>query len=102
MGYIIPFTHYDYIQYTNRSVENDQRTNRPVQGIHNIQPVKFDHYIKEQIDDTEAEAKIEKKKETVRDYYLFEGKSKKSVAKEIIYRTTAEMTGKGGNFNTVV
>ncbi|RFU69220.1 hypothetical protein D0469_10205 [Peribacillus saganii] len=102
MGYIIPFTHYDYIQYTNRSVEADQRTNRPVPGIHNIQPVNFNHYIKEQIDETEAEPKIEKKKEAVRDYSFMFDSSKKTVAQEIIYRTTAEMTGKGGNFNTVV
>jgi hypothetical protein len=100
MGYIAPITHYNYLQYANRTESENKKTSPFVQGVNAIIPVKF--YT--QTDEWEDQPRDETPQEEPKRKFPFyiQNKYKKQVEAKIIQKTTAEITGKGRLFNEMI
>ncbi|WP_174731023.1 hypothetical protein [Mesobacillus harenae] len=92
MGYIIPFTHYQYSQYAEREAGNDSGLLpvSPVSKIQKERPVQKGNDQTGQVD--------EKKRHSHTSVML----SKRSVDNNIIEKVYAEITGKGKHFSEII
>ena len=88
MGYISPVTQFEYIQYTNRTVEAEKVAKNTIFRFRPVQPVKFHHKNEEQ--DTFNE------RIGVEEYQISSNRIyKKYVPAEVVEKTATDVTGIG-------
>ncbi|MCK1992826.1 hypothetical protein GW626_05955 [Peribacillus muralis] len=97
MGYIVPVTQFDYIQYANRTVEAAGKV-RIVEGTTPIQPIRFDQVMQEKM------ARFQEYDSGHHHHERTEGAAtyKMQMDMRATNRLTASMTGKGGHFNEMI
>ena len=88
MGYIIPVTHYDYIQYTNRTVGAEKSAKNTISRFLPVQPVNFHRRSEERNTFSETVLSTDYQPSSQRLY-------KRAVPTEIVERTAVEVTGIG-------
>lgn len=89
MGYIMPITQFEYIQYTNRMVTTKKEAVKSVGGISPILPLSLFQQL-----DQEEEKQIENIIPT-----KYSSSYKIQVPQYVVEQITADLTGKGGLFN---
>lgn len=100
MGYIIPITQYEYIQYTNRSIES-QKASNPLSRFQPVLPVKFHHKNEENYTDNEhinsewTSSKLSQLNESIKMY-------KNDIPEEVVERMAVEVTGLGQYVNEYI
>ena len=92
MGYIIPVTHYDYIQYTNRTVGAEKSAKHTISRFLPVQPIKFHRKSEERNTFNETSLSTDFQLSSQRLY-------KRAVPTEIVEKTAVEVTGIGQFFN---
>ena len=92
MGYISPVTQYEYIQYTNRTIEAEKVAKNTHFRFTPVQPVKFHHKNEEQ---DMFDERIEED-----NFQISSNRSyKKYVPVDVVEKTAADVTGIGQFIN---
>ena len=88
MGYISPITQYEYIQYTNRTIEAEKVSKNMISRFKPVQPIKFQH---------KSEEHDENNRDIYSNDYQFSSNHiyKRYVPKELVEKTATEVTGIG-------
>ncbi|RFU63074.1 hypothetical protein [Bacillus sp. V59.32b] len=103
MGYILPVTQYEYIQYANRTVGAEKQPDKLVQGVMPIRPITFIQSMDKETENIEKDESIQNSKPLNTASAYFSVPSWKSkIPEHIITQTTAELTGKGGHVNVKI
>lgn len=100
MGYIIPITQFEYIQYANRTVAAKKCSVKSMGSISPILPLpSFQHLNQDK--DKQIENMISPKSETKKALINPQKSSpyKMQVPAYVVEQITADLTGKGGLFN---
>jgi hypothetical protein len=100
MGYILPVTQYEYIQYANRTVTVEKQPQKLVQGVQPIRPVTFMQELEKETGNVERDKPLQPSQLTEAiPAYLSRQSLKSKVPEHIITQTAYALTGKGGYFN---
>ncbi|CAH0344513.1 hypothetical protein [Bacillus sp. CECT 9360] len=103
MGYILPVTQYEYIQYANRTVGAEKQPDKFVQGVMPIRPITFIQSMDKETENVEKGESLQNRKPMNAASAYFSVPSLKSkIPEHIITQATAELTGKGGNINVKI
>ncbi|WP_409304689.1 hypothetical protein [Peribacillus sp. SCS-155] len=104
MGYIMPVTTYQYMQYANRTAEAEKAPLINIQGIKPIAPVlTFEEHLEAQY------KKHEQSDQAIRNVPILTmpvekplSNFKRHIPAKLIEQTSAELTGKGRVFNHMI
>lgn len=100
MGYILPVTQYEYIQYANRTVAAEKQPDKFIEGVKPIRPITFIQSMDKELENIEDRGSIQSSKPlNTASAYSSMPSLKSKVPEQIITQMTAELTGKGGQFN---
>ncbi|KMY49119.1 hypothetical protein [Peribacillus loiseleuriae] len=100
MGYIIPITQFEYLQYANRTVAAAKCSVKSIGGISSIFPLPLFQHLN-QDKDKQIENIITSKSETKKALINPQNSSsyKMQVPEYVVEQIIADLTGKGGFFN---
>ncbi|MDQ0217460.1 hypothetical protein ELQ35_07015 [Peribacillus cavernae] len=99
MGYIIPITQFEYIQYANRTVNAEKQSQKLIEGLKPVVPIPFIQELGQEIAEVEKDEAIQLSKlsKTIPAFYMAQS-SRSAIPEHIV----AEITGKGRYFNETI
>ncbi|PLT33903.1 hypothetical protein [Bacillus sp. V5-8f] len=103
MGYILPITQFEYIQYANRTVSADKLPQKVVEGVNPIMPITFMEELDRQTSALEKNEPLPAKRETKSLPAVFMNHPiKNRIPEHLISKTQSELTGKGAYINQTI
>ncbi|SFB98447.1 hypothetical protein SAMN05443252_101309 [Bacillus sp. OV322] len=103
MGYIMPITQYEYIQYASRTAAaEEEQPIRAVSGVAPVRPINFYGELQKEIEGSAEKSASQISRESKNLQLPHFAHYKSSVPREIIEQAATELTGKGWFVNQTV